>query len=550
MQKEAERKEMGQVLVFGHRSPDNDSICSAIAYAHLKNLIDPANVYIAARLGAVPPESEWVLRRFGVAAPIEISHVRTRVRDVMTADVLTVAPDDTLRTVGALLGERGVRALPVVEDGQVCGLVTVQALAGRYVENVGASGFTGRAVRVGRLVEALDGELLVGDPEGELAGGVLIGAMEPETMVAAIVSGDTVVLGDRKRSQPLAIKAGAACVVVTGGASPAPDVVDLARERGCVVISTPHDAYAAARLLDLAHAVSEIMETDVLVVEPDALLSEASEDLFASPHREAPVVDASGRLVGLLTRTGVARATRRRVILVDHNEIAQSADGVEDASVVEIVDHHRVGDVQTAAPIAFIGRPVGATATIVAGQYRDVDVDPPAAMAGLLLAAVLTDTVALKSPTTTDTDRETVDWLAGLIDADPVEFALEIFRARSSGAAFSAEDVVTRDLKEYRVGESRVGVAQVETVDADDILEHRAELVASMEATAAQRGFDTLVLMVTDVVREGSELLVAGKRRPVEKAFGVSFTDGSAWFDGMLSRKKQVAPRLVDSAGR
>jgi len=541
---------MGQVLVFGHTSPDNDSICSAISYAHLKNLIDPANVYVPARLGPMPPESEWVLRKFGVAAPIEISHVRTRVSDVMTADVLTVASDDTLRTVGALLSERGVRALPVVDDERVCGLVTVQALAGRYVENVSASGFTGRAVRVGRLVEALDGTLLVGDPDGELAGGVLIGAMEPETMAAAIVAGDTVVLGDRKRSQPLAIEAGAACVVVTGGASPAQGVLDVAKTNGCCVISTPHDAYAAARLLDLAHAVSEIMETDVLVVEPDALLSEASEDLFASPHREAPVVDSDGRLVGLLTRTSVARATRRRVILVDHNEIAQSADGVEDAAVVEIVDHHRIGDVQTAGPIAFIGRPVGATATIVAGQYRELDVDPPIAMAGLMLAAILTDTVLLKSPTTTDTDRETVDWLAAILDVDPVEYALEIFRARSSGAAFSADEVVTRDLKEYRVGEARVGIAQVETVDSDDVLAHRAEIVASMEQIAAQRGFDTLVLMVTDVVREGSELLVAGKARPVEKAFGVTLADGSAWFDGMLSRKKQVAPQLVESAGR
>lgn len=541
---------MGQVLVFGHTSPDNDSICSAIAYAHLKNLVDPANVYVPVRLGPMPPESEWVLRRFGVAVPEEVSHVRTRVGDVMTSDVLTVAPDDTLRTVGALLAERGVRALPVCDDRRVVGLVTVQALAGRYVENVSASGFAGRAVSVGRLVEALDGTLLVGDPAVELAGGVLIGAMEPSTMTAALTPGDTVVVGDRKRSQPLAIEAGAACVVVTGGATPAEAVLELAGEHGCAVICTPHDAYAAARLLDLAHAVSEIMETDVLVVEPDALLSEASEDLFASPHREAPVVDAQGRLVGLLTRTSVARATRRRVILVDHNEIAQSADGVEEAAVVEIVDHHRVGDVQTSGPIAFIGRPVGATATIVADQYRSLDMDPPLAMAGLLLSAVLSDTVLLKSPTTTDLDRETVEWLAGLVDVDPVEFALEMFRARTSGAGFSVADAVTRDLKEYRVGDARVGIAQMETVDADDVLGHRAEIMTFMESLAAQRGFDTLVLMVTDVLREGSELLVAGKRRPVEKAFGVSLAEGSAWFDGMLSRKKQVAPQLVESAGR
>jgi manganese-dependent inorganic pyrophosphatase len=541
---------MGQVLVFGHTSPDNDSICSAIAYAHLKNMTDPASVYVPARLGPLPLESAWVLERFGVEAPIEITHVRTRVSDVMTADVLTVTPDDTLRAVGALLADRGVRALPVVEGGEVCGLVTVQALAGRYVENVNASGFAGRPVKVGRLVEALDGTLLAGEPETALSGGVLIGAMEPSTMAAAISAGDTVVLGDRKRSQPLAIEAGAACVVATGGAEPAADVLALARARGTALISTPHDAYAAARLMDLAQAVSEVMETDVLVVEPDTLLTEASEDLFASPHREAPVVDGSGRLVGLLTRTSVARATRRRVILVDHNEISQSADGVEEAAVIEIVDHHRIGDVQTASPIAFTGRPVGATATIVAERFRDFDMDPPLPMAGLLLSAVLTDTVLLKSPTTTDADREVVEWLSALVDVDPTEFALEMFRARTTGAAFSAEDVVLRDLKEYRIRDTRVAIAQVETVDSDEVLAHRDEMVAYMESLARLRGYDTLALMVTDVVREGSELLVVGRRRLVEKAFGVDFASGSAWFEGMLSRKKQVAPQLVDSAGR
>ena len=539
---------MGPILVFGHANPDNDSICSAIAYAHLKNLIDPANVYVPARLGPVPPESAWVLSHFRVETPVLVPHVRLRVSDVMTTDLLTVAPDDTLRHVGTLLSERGVRALPVVDDEQVCGLVTVQALAGRYVEDVNSEGFSGRPVMVGRLVAALDGTLHAGSADAELSGDVIIGAMEPETMAARIHTGDTVILGNRKRSQPLAIKAGAACLVVTGGFSPEPGVLEAAATAGCAVISTKHGTYAAARLMELAHAVSEVMETDILTVEPDMLLAEAAEDLFASPQREAPVVD-DGKLVGLLTRTNVARGARRRVILVDHNEVAQSADGVEEASVVEIVDHHRIGDIETASPILFLGSPVGATATIVATRFRELDMDPPRAMAGLLLAAVLTDTVLLKSPTTTEADRDVVEWLAGLVDVDPVDFALEMFRARSSGEKFSAERAVMRDLKEYRIRDTVIGIGQVETVDVDEVLRHRDELMEFMESLAKARGYDTLALMVTDVVREGSELLVAGRRRPIEKAFGVSLVSGSAWFDGMLSRKKQVAPKLVESAG-
>jgi len=537
-------------MVFGHTNPDNDSICSAIAYAHLKNLIDPAGVYVPVRLGPLPPESAWALERFGIEPPAQIAHVRTRVVDVMTADLLTVGPTDTLHTVGSLLAERGVRALPVVEDGRLCGLVTVQALASRYVDNVTTSGFTGRPVSIGRLVETLGGELVVGDATTELSGAVLIGAMEPETMVARVRPGDTIILGDRRRTQPMAIEAGAACLVVTGGHRPSDEVLALAAAKGCAVITTDKDTFTSARLMDLAHAVSEVMETDILTVEPEMLLTEAAEDLFASPQREAPVLDASGRLVGLLTRTNVARAARRHVILVDHNEIAQSADGVEEASVVEIVDHHRIGDIETSVPISFIGSPVGATATIVATRFRELEVDPPVGIAGLLLSAVLTDTVLLKSPTTTAVDQEVVEWLSAIVGVDYVEFAMEMFRARTSGEEFSAERVVTRDLKEYRIRDLVVAVGQVETVDVDEVLAHRDEIVSYMEDLARARGYDTLALMVTDVVREGSELLVTGRRRPLEKAFGVPLESGSAWFDGMLSRKKQVAPRLLESAGR
>jgi manganese-dependent inorganic pyrophosphatase len=234
------------------------------------------------------------------------------------------------------------------------------------------------------------------------------------------------------------------------------------------------------------------------------------------------------------------------VILVDHNELAQSADGVEEAAVVEIVDHHRVGDIQTAGPITFLGIPVGATATIVAIRYRELGVEPPQAMAGLMLAAILTDTVLLKSPTTTDTDRDMVEWLAGDLGVDHVELAMDMFRARSSGEEFSAEKTVVHDLKEYRIGDRVVAVGQVETVDLDDVLGHRGEIVAFMESLAHLRGYDLLLMMVTDVVREGSELLMVGNHRMAEKAFGGAFEGGSAWFDGMLSRKKQVAPRLMD----
>ncbi|MCE5203034.1 MAG: putative manganese-dependent inorganic diphosphatase [Coriobacteriales bacterium] len=540
---------MGPVLVIGHKNPDNDSICSAVAYAHLKNRTDEENVYVPARLGPVPPETLWVFERFGVELPEEVPHVFARVRDVMTQDVITVKPDATMLDAGRLMRAHDIRALPVVEDGIVRGLLNVATLAELYIEEIDVRGFSEMPVTVGHLAHVLDGEVLVGDESMKLAGSVLIGAMEPETMAARIHAGDTLILGDRRRTQPMALDAGVACLVVTGGFTPEADVLESARSLGSAVVVTPHDTFATARLVNLSHAVEGVMDTSMLLVEPDALLSEVVEDLVDSPHREAVVVDADGRLMGILTRTNLARGLRRRVILVDHNEVAQSAPGIEEASVLEIVDHHRVGDVQTTSPILFLGLPVGSTATIVAERYRQLDIEVPEAMAGLLLAAVLSDTVLLKSPTTTALDHAVVERLAGRTGVDPVEFGMEMFSARSRGRVFSAEEIVGTDLKEYRTGDAVIAIGQVETVDAREILERAEEIRAYMTSLAQARGYDLLMLLVTDVVREGSEVLAVGKTRLAERGLGVDLSSGSAWLPGVLSRKKQVAARMLETAG-
>ena len=540
---------MGPVLVFGHRNPDNDSICSAVAYAHLKNLTDADSVYVPARLGPVPPETSWVLDRFGVQEPERVEHVHARVRDVMTEDVVSISAEETMLEAGRLMREHGVRALPVVDGAVVRGLVNVRILAERYLDETQIRGFSGVPSTVGRLVSVLEGSLVVGDENATLGGDVLIGAMEPTTMLGYIKPGDTLVVGDRVRTQPMALDAGIACLIVTGGARPGQDVIDLARERGAAVISTFHDTYAAARLVNLSVAVTDVMDTTVLAVGPDTLLSEASEDMLSSTNREAVVVSDTGALEGILTRTNVARGARRRVILVDHNENSQSAVGIEGADVVEIVDHHRVGDVQTTGPILFLNLPVGSTATIVALRYEELGVEIPSAIAGVLLAAILTDTVLLKSPTTTDDDREIAARLAERVDVDPLEFGMELFRMRTAGEEFSAKRAVEADLKEYRVGAISAAIGQVETVELSRVMDHTDELRAVMESLRAAKGYDLVVLMVTDVIAEGSEIIAVGKTRLVERGLNVTLHEGSVWMDGVLSRKKQVAAQLVRAAG-
>ncbi|MDO9108459.1 MAG: putative manganese-dependent inorganic diphosphatase [Coriobacteriia bacterium] len=540
---------MGPILVFGHKNPDNDSVCSAVAYAHLKNLTDPDNVYVPARLGPVPPETEWVFARFGLQLPEQIAHVHTRVRDVMTQDVAFVASDVTMLDAGRLMRERGIRALPVVDGGVVKGLINQNILAERYLGDIALRGFENMPTTVEAFARAVDGDLIEGDPNSEIRGKVLIGAMEPATMLGYIRPGDVLIVGDRLRTQPMAIDAGVSCLMVTGGTRPVPEVIEAARARGAAVISTFHDTFAAARLVNLAHRVADLMDSNILYVEPDMLLSEASEDLFSSPHREAVVVDSRQRLVGVLTRTNIARGIRRRVILVDHNEISQSATGIQDAAVVEIVDHHRVGDVQTTGPILFLNLPVGSTATIVALRFRELDVVPPRAIAGVLLSALLSDTVLLKSPTTSDSDREVALWLAGIVEVEPLEFGLEMFSARAASTVFSAEHAVKADLKEYRVSDNFTAIGQIETVNADEVLKHAEELMRVMESLLEARRYDVVVLMVTDVVSEGSWVLAVGKTRIVERGLGVSVAEGPVWLDGVLSRKKQIAARLVDAVG-
>lgn len=446
--------------------------------------------------------------------------------------------------------EHAVRALPVVDaDGTVRGLLDHAILAELYLGQVEMQGFETMPVTAGQLAEVLGGRILTGDPALRLSGHVLIGAMEPETMLRYIAPGDTLIVGDRLRTQPLALEAGAACLIVTGGAPPEQGVIDSAAERAAVVISSPHDTYATARLVGLSHAVGGIMDATPLLVSPDALLAEIAEDLMESPRREAVVVDEGNRLLGIITRTNLARGSKRRVILLDHNELSQSAPGVEGAAVVEIVDHHRIGDVETSGPILFLNMPVGATATIVAERYRELAVTPTEGVAGILLAAVLSDTVLLKSPTTTPVDQAVAARLGAQLGVDPIEFGLEMFRARSERTEFSARDAVATDLKEYRVGDLAIGVAQVEVVDLDRYLDNAALLAEALEAEREKRGWGLAMLLVTDVVNEGSQVFAAGKRRVAERALGIDLSSGSAWMPGVLSRKKQVASRLLEAAG-
>lgn len=539
---------MKAIYVFGHRNPDNDSICSAVAYAHLKNEVDPDNFYKPARLGPAPKETQWAFERFGLELPQEISHIHTRVIDVMTADVATVNVQDSMLKAGRIMRSQNLRALPVVDDdNKVLGLLSQHRLAILYLEEKEISSFKNYPTTVELIAEAVSGEIIVGDAQKVIDGDVHIGAAEPETVVDTVNPGDVLIVSNRVRTQPMAIKDGAAVLVITMGKMPAPEVIELAREKGCALILTDAHTYEAARRVSLANSVGDIMERELSLTTSETLLSEAKEDLLASAHRELVVVDEDHRVAGILTRTDVARGTRRPVVLVDHNESSQSAPGIEEAAVIEIVDHHRVGDIQSSGPILFLCLPVGATATIVALQYFELGVEMPQGIAGILLSALLTDTVLLKSPTTTQTDREVCDRLSKMLGLDYLEYGMELFASKQEGKQFLASETVRTDLKEFRVGDSTIAIAQHEMLSISDFMAHKEAVVAEMETLLSEKNYDAVVLMATDIVAEGSQIFVVGKKRLAERAFDTSFEEGSVWMDGVLSRKKQVASRFMES---
>lgn len=449
------------IIVVGHKNPDNDSICAAVGYAHLKNELarraapegeEPA-VYVPGRLGPLPPESAWILEQQGVAVPEVVSHVHARVLDVMTPNPISICHDATLLEAGRLLRQHNIRALVVTnDDGTYRGLITTRMIAERYIA----------------ATDALES-----------------GAMNEMAVASDLIA-------------------------------------------------------------SLGQPVADITETDVLLLDQEGLLKEAIEDLMSSALREAVVLDDQGVAIGIVTRSDVAVSPKRKVVLVDHNEMRQAANGIEEADVVEIVDHHRIADIMTTNPIQFLNLPVGSTATIVALEFQRHGVTIPANIAAVLLSAIMTDTVILKSPTATQTDHEQVALLASIAGVDATEFGLAVFKCRGGEDDMPVEKLVGADSKEFQLGDAVVLIAQHETVDLEAVMKREDEIRAHMRHLQEDRGYEFVLLMATDILAEGSQFLCEGNCRTVNRVFGVDCgCAGGAWMPGVLSRKKQVASRIL-----
>src|SRR5689334_12161709 len=538
---------MATVYVTGHRNPDTDSIASAIGYAELKGRLDPRNEYVPVRLGHLNAQTRWVLDRSGAPEPDLLAHVLLRVRDVMQAGFPNVSHRDPIREVGLTMAREDLELMPIVDDdGALAGVMTERTLARRYIrESRDVTSLVDAAATVAAVVAQLDGELVRGDDDRELAGRVWVLAMDVGSLPEGIGDGDVVVVGNRDDAQRRAIESGVALLVTSNGTRPADDVLALAEERGTVVVSSPWDSYVTSRMVTLSMPCRALMDPEPLTVRPDDLVADISGLIGGVDYRAAVAVDSAHRPVGVVTHAELVAPEPRRVVLVDHAEQAQSVIGVESAEILEILDHHHIGSIETKVPVTATFDPVGSTATLVIERFRQNGMEPTRSTALALLGAVMSDTVILNSPTTTERDHTVVEYLERVLAVDATQFGREMFESTSDVSEVDAVEIVKRDAKEYAVGDGQsLVIAQIETV-GDAVLQRRGELLEELAALRESRHLALYALMVTDIMAKGTKMLVAGDHAPLERVFGQPVVDGTIDLPGVMSRKKQVAPKLL-----
>ncbi len=510
------------IYVIGHKNSDLDSVASAYAYARLLQLQGEEEA-IAARNGDLKPEVRFVLERFQVEPPEAIDDVYLQVRDVMRRGVISAYLDQTLLEAGQLLQEHNRRSMPVLDaENKVHGIIATEDFAKLFFNDLDPRSVNRVPLQRDNLVRALRGRVLV-EGRRTLGNRVLVGAMQAETMADYIEPGCLVVLGDREDAQLKAIESGAAALVVTGDLLVSARTLAAAKKHGVMVISTAHHTFTVVRLINLSISVQDIMNREFDYCRPEDQMSEVQKTL--ARRRSMPVVDGEGMLVGYLSRTDILTARSKRVVLVDHNEQSQAVDGIEEAELLGIIDHHRIADVHTNKPIMFRADPVGCTGTIIAGLYYEAGIAIPREVAGLLLAGLLYDTLILRSPTCTAKDEHVAAELDGR----------------------SAEALITADFKEFTVGDTKFAIGTVETASPAAIEKRTPELLSAMQRIAHERGYASLLFMLVDIIDMECRLMIWGGERAVAGVLGAALeSDGhTVVVEGLVSRKKQLVPLLA-----
>jgi manganese-dependent inorganic pyrophosphatase len=533
------------ILVVGHRNPDTDAVCSALAYATFYQW-QTGQPTVACYLDDLDPETDWLLQHLQLAPPRMISDVYLRVADVMDTRVPHLRPEQTLREAGTLMRDYAVSALPVVDPhDHLVGLVRREALADRYLEQLELSPEIDLPVDL--LRRTLAAALVTGDPGTVLRDRVLIATLAAPRVREVVGAGDIVIVGDQPDIHRAAIEAGAGCLIVTEDAPLAAATVTAARARAVVLLRTHYSPFAAALLLQQSVPVGRVMEREPLSVHPDALLTDAQAAIRRSRLASLPVVDAHGALQGLLLRRHLAAQNRQRIILTDHNHPEQMAPGATESQIVAIVDHHNLGGLQTLTPLLILCEPVGCTSTLIAELFERTGSPLSPGLAGAMLGAILSDTVHFQSPTTTQRDRNAAGWLEQQSGEGAAALARALFRARLPDPVPPASWWVRSNWKVYTVGDHQLGIGQIELTDIEQVKPPTSELRRELQAAVREARVTTAFLLLTDILERRSVLLAADEAGEAiaQRAFGGAFVHGELALPDVMSRKQQVMPPLA-----
>ncbi len=536
------------IHVIGHKNPDTDSICSAIAYAELKNRTSSKN-YIAMRAGHINEETQYILNRFNVRRPRYLGSVNPQVKDIKIRMIEGVSGSISLKKAWAIMNENNVVTLPITASNKLEGLITISDIAKSYMD-VYDSSIIGRArTQYSNILETIDGTMITGNEHSYVVKGkVLIAAANPELMENYIEEDDMVILGNRYESQLCAIEMKASSIIVCEGASISMTIKKIAEENDCAIISTPHDTYTVARLINQSMPIKHFMKKENLITfRTDEEVETIKAVMAKKRNRDFPIINEDGDYVGMVSRRNLLNLKRKQIILVDHNERTQAVDGIENADILEIIDHHRIGTIETLEPVFFRNQPLGCTATIIYQMYMEQNVEIGPTIAGLLCGAIISDTLMFRSPTCTSVDRKAASELAHIANLDIDEFAKDMFTAGSNLANKKAKSIFYQDFKNFSVGDISMGVGQINCMTDEDLAIIKKKLNDYISTDFASHNADMIFFMITNIIEENTTLLCFGNgsEQLVEEAFHVIPKNHECLLNGVVSRKKQLIPTLV-----
>lgn len=542
-----------EVWVIGHKNPDTDSICAAISYAYLKNHTGEGT-YIPKKAGDINSETAYVLNRFGVEEPETVEDVGTQVKDIELRHTKGVSDHYSLKKAWELMLSEDVVTLPIVTQNQMLeGVIVNGDIAYSYMDVYDNNELSRARTQYKNIIETLKGHMLCGNEHGYfIKGKVVVASGSEETLRSEIEDDDLVILGDVRERQLIALEENPSCMIVAGVTVVDPDVISLAQKIDCVLITTEYDTFTTARLIHQSMPIKHFMKKDNLVTfDLDDYIDDVRETMSSVRHRDFPVVDENRKYVGMFSRRNLLNMQKKQVILVDHNEKSQAVDGIEQAEILEIIDHHKIGSLETIQPIYFRNQPLGCSSTIIYLMYMEKDLIIPKEMAGLMLSAILSDTLMFRSPTCTPMDREVGEALAKIAGVDYEELALHMFEAGSDFSKKSVEEIFYQDFKVFHVDDDTFAVAQVSAVSGIQLDSIRTKLASYMETVLNNMQLNMVFVMMTNIIDQSTELLYYGSNAEsiVSATFGADkLSDrNSAILPGVVSRKKQLIPPMMET---